>query len=200
MYSGTILIEDWRTAANPSFDAVQEVETHIAQDLVAGNVKAWTDMRLRDDSFIISKWHGSWDIMDLGFVGLEELSMRTMYDPLFWAGVGQMSPVSYPNTFTMDYVGVGRTGEAPPDLSEAQHEMRTLAMGLNLYMISENCTQGKGKRLVDMDPPKGLSPQGNRQLQVVNGSVKVDKQLFGLMDLKPVEERPLARRLPCPQR
>ncbi|KAK0743969.1 pectin lyase fold/virulence factor, partial [Schizothecium vesticola] len=176
------------------------IETNVARNLVAGNVKAWTDMRLREDSFIVSKWHGSWDLVSRRFLSIEELSMRTMYDPLFWAGVGQMSPVSYPNAFSMDYVGMGLTGEAPPDLSKAQHEMRTLAIGLNLYMISENCTQGRGKRLIDMDPPKGLSTAGNQQLQVVNGSVKVDKQLFGQLNIKPVEERPLARRLPCPER
>lgn len=162
--------------------------------MVAGNVRKWTEMRLKEDSFIVSMWAGTWDAIDLGYGGIEEMSTRLMYDPLFWAGVEQMSPVSYPNALSMDYIGVGRTGEHPADLSLAEHEIRALAIGLNLYMVSENCTIGRGKRLVDMDPPKGMLPAVFHRLQAVNGSVKVDKQLFEMLDIKPVVKQELARR------
>lgn len=163
--------------------------------MVEGNVQKWTDMRLNKDSFIISMWAGSWEAtIDLGIVGIEQLSMRLMYDPLFWAGVGQMSLVSYPNAISMDYIGVGKTGEYLLDLSFAEHEFRAMAIGLNLYMVSENCKIGIGKRLIDMDPPKGMLPAVVHQLQVVNGSVQVDRQLFGMLDIKPVVEQELARR------
>jgi len=99
--------------------------------MVEGNVEKWADARLEEDrdTFIISMWAGTWaPTMDLVFVGIEELAMRLVYDPLFWAGVEQMSQVSFPNALSMDYIGVGRTGDHKDDLSQAEHEIRTLAI------------------------------------------------------------------------
>lgn len=142
------------------------------------------------DRFHVSQWLGNWDLITLTSLSLEELALRFMYDSVFWAGVNSMTPTGFPNVILMDYLGVAHVGRRA--WADAEHELRALAMGLNLYMVSQNCNISVVKNPLALPKVNALEVAS----EVVNGSgVRVDKTLFAQLDLKPVEEA-LARRKP----
>ncbi|KAL4733150.1 hypothetical protein BDV11DRAFT_175970 [Aspergillus similis] len=56
---------------------------------------------------------------------------------LYWYGMMEMSPSGFPTVMLMDYAGVRLQGEYDEEYWGA--ELKTLAIGLNLYLASKNC-------------------------------------------------------------
>lgn len=134
------------------------------------------------DRFHIMQWIITPDPVTPVFQGgIEAISVRYAYDALFWAGAGNMAPKSFPTVMLLDYFGVmipGRHDLTAGDIYEA----RTLAIGLNLYMVSENCDTGVIKH-----PLK--NPKTNTKMArgvLVNDTLRVDEDLFKRLEIGPV--------------
>ncbi|KXH67233.1 hypothetical protein CSAL01_13204 [Colletotrichum salicis] len=56
---------------------------------------------------------------------------------LYWRGVNEIKPENFPNVLMVDYTGMVLMNEAGWNALSA--ELYTLAIGLNLYIVSENC-------------------------------------------------------------
>ncbi|KAK2035410.1 PLC-like phosphodiesterase, partial [Colletotrichum zoysiae] len=60
---------------------------------------------------------------------------------LYWKGVNSITSTKFPNVLLVDYIGMVLLNDAQWDSLSA--ELYTLAIGLNLYTISENCDINK---------------------------------------------------------
>ncbi|KAH0420927.1 hypothetical protein CcaCcLH18_13725 [Colletotrichum camelliae] len=87
--------------------------------------------------FMVAQWQLTPDIVTSGKFGLEALAVYPTNPTLYWGGVAAMSPETYPTVLMQDYIGVRLVDEHDWDSLSA--EIRVLALGLNLYMASENC-------------------------------------------------------------
>ena len=90
-----------------------------------------------NDRFVISQWLVSADAVTTTIATIENIAIMPTNPALYWMAVNNMSPESWPNVLLVDYIGVVVNGQTSWDQLSA--EMQTLAIGLNLYMISENC-------------------------------------------------------------
>lgn len=68
---------------------------------------------------------------------LQGIAILPTNPALYWRGVNEMTPENYPNILMVDYIGMVLMNE--PDWDELSAEIYTLAIGMNLYMASENC-------------------------------------------------------------
>lgn len=90
-----------------------------------------------DDEFLISQWLVSADALQTTALTIQNIAIMPTNPALYWAGVNAMSPTQWPNVILVDYIGVVVTDQFSWDQLSA--ELYTLAIGLNLYMLSENC-------------------------------------------------------------
>ncbi|KAK3376336.1 PLC-like phosphodiesterase [Lasiosphaeria ovina] len=90
------------------------------------------------DSFLITQWQCTPDVVTATLYGLSSIAILPTNPSLYWAAVNSMSPEAWPTVVLQDYLGLIHTGESafPGQLGA---EARVLAMGLNLYMVSQNC-------------------------------------------------------------
>ncbi|KAL7783103.1 PLC-like phosphodiesterase [Trichoderma ceciliae] len=93
------------------------------------------------DTFHISQWLVSADIFTTTLYTIEGLGILPTNPALYWMGVNNMTPQSWPSVILTDYIGVVVKGEHSWEQLSA--DLYTLAVGLNLYMISENCDVSK---------------------------------------------------------
>ncbi|KAF4875177.1 Mutanase [Colletotrichum siamense] len=93
--------------------------------------------------FMVAQWQLTPDFTTSSNFGLEALAVYPTNPTLYWGGVPAMSPDTYPNVLMQDYIGVRLVDEHGWDSLGA--EIRVLAVGLNLYMASENCWVSKRK-------------------------------------------------------
>jgi hypothetical protein len=171
-------------------------ETKRNDELVDKELKAWAGNRNPtsvNDKFYIAQWIVTPDpVFAAVHASLEAWAVRYVYDTLFWAGAGDMTPEQFPTVMLLDYIGV----VIPKDNDfnrDADHEVRALAMGLNLYMVSENCDTGVVKH-----PLKRARPSTNLKMSLlVNGTVYVEEELFKSikLTLPPQSVGELKRRL-----
>ncbi|PGG96948.1 hypothetical protein AJ79_09390 [Helicocarpus griseus UAMH5409] len=91
----------------------------------------------KDNRLLNGQWLVSADIVETTFEGIENLSVNGANPVLYWKGVNNMSPEKWPNILMVDYIGVVVPGET--EWEQLSAELYTLVVGLNLYMISENC-------------------------------------------------------------
>jgi hypothetical protein len=69
---------------------------------------------------------------------------KIRYNPtMYWKGVNNMQPENFPNVLMVDYIVVLVPNEH--DWNQVGADIVTLAIGLNLYMVSENCDFSKGR-------------------------------------------------------
>ena len=87
---------------------------------------------------MVSQWFAGAPV--IGY-SIEELSCQPHNPTLYWYGVNKMSPTSWPNVLMVNYMG--QVIEKETDFSQMSADLVTLAVGLNLYMISENCVINK---------------------------------------------------------
>lgn len=95
----------------------------------------------KDDEYLIGQWLVSTDLLTANRNGLENLAILPTNPALYWAGVNSMSPKTWPNVLMVDYIGVVVKDEHNWNALSA--ELYTLAIGLNLYKVSENCDISK---------------------------------------------------------
>ncbi|KAL4758193.1 PLC-like phosphodiesterase [Aspergillus foveolatus] len=87
-----------------------------------------------DDTFYISQWVST--LSALPGYGIELTSIFMVNPVLYWYGMMEMSPSGFPTVMLMDYAGVRLQGEYDEYWGA---ELKALAIGLNLYLDSENC-------------------------------------------------------------
>ncbi|KAI9370696.1 PLC-like phosphodiesterase [Aspergillus egyptiacus] len=90
-----------------------------------------------NDQFLISQWLVSADAIQTTLLTIQNIAVMPTNPALYWAGVNAMSPTKWPNVLLVDYIGV-----VIPDQfawNQLSAELYVLAIGLNLYMLSENC-------------------------------------------------------------
>lgn len=123
-------------------------ETNDAEVLVEKQTTRWQGNRVATagdkDKFLISQWIATQTALESVFgYGLEVYAVYIMNPILYSFGFRAMSPQSYPSVILHDYVGVILKGQR--GWSVAGSEIRILAMGINLYMASNNCNVNKRK-------------------------------------------------------
>ncbi|PTB75304.1 PLC-like phosphodiesterase [Trichoderma longibrachiatum ATCC 18648] len=109
------------------------------QDMAEDQASDWKAVSRggSSDTFHISQWLVSADFVTTTFFTIESIGILPTNPALYWMGVNNMSPQSWPTVILVDYIGVVVKGQHSWDQLSA--ELYTLAIGLNLYMISENC-------------------------------------------------------------
>ncbi|PKX92852.1 PLC-like phosphodiesterase [Aspergillus novofumigatus IBT 16806] len=108
----------------------QETESMANAEIAAWkSVSRTGDASDEKDQFLIGQW----------LVSAAPLSIAIFptNPALYWAGVNSMSPENWPNVLMVDYIGVILKDQF--NWASLGAELYTLAIGLNLYMISENC-------------------------------------------------------------
>lgn len=109
----------------------------MAKDQVAKWKTVGRSGNFNNDQFLISQWIVSADAVKTTFFGIQNIAIMPTNPALYWMGVNNMSPETWPNVLLVDYHGVVITDQS--SWNELSAELYTLAIGMNLYMISENC-------------------------------------------------------------
>jgi len=99
---------------------------------------------------------------------LQSIAILPTNPALYWKGVNSITPTIFPNVLMVDYIGMVLMNA--PGWNELSAEMYTLAIGLNLYTISENCdinerrspllSSNKGMRIANKKKPFGSTWNG----------------------------------------
>lgn len=109
----------------------------MANDQVADWKTVGRSGNFRNDQFLIGQWLVSADPITTTALSIQNIGILPTNPALYWMGVNNMSPEAWPNAILIDYIGVVVANQFSWDQLSA--EMYTLAIGMNLYMISENC-------------------------------------------------------------
>lgn len=90
------------------------------------------------DDFAIMQWQVTPDLLTSLDYGLSTIAILPTNPALYWDAVNAMTPEVWPTVILQDYIGYIHLNEGsfPDDLGS---EIRVLCMGLNLYMVSQNC-------------------------------------------------------------
>ncbi|KAM0326924.1 hypothetical protein ACHAQA_006044, partial [Verticillium albo-atrum] len=93
-------------------------------------------------NFIVSQWLSTPHFLTSTFLySLQAVAVLPTNPALYWRGVPEITPTQFPNVIMVDYIGQLLMNEQRWD--ELGGELKTLAIGLNLYTISENCDINK---------------------------------------------------------
>ncbi|ORY15484.1 pectate lyase superfamily protein-domain-containing protein [Clohesyomyces aquaticus] len=92
---------------------------------------------LGSDDYFIMQWQVTPELIIIPPPTLQLIANQETNPALYHYGVNKMSPESFPTVIQQDAVGLFHVS----DLSEASYNpmMQTLAIGLNLYMVPQNC-------------------------------------------------------------
>ncbi|KAL2856424.1 PLC-like phosphodiesterase [Aspergillus pseudoustus] len=111
------------------------------QPMAENQIQVWSGINrvepFTNDEFLISQWLVSADALQTTALSIQNIAIMPTNPSLYWAGINAMSPTNWPNVLLVDYIGV-----VIPDQfawNQLSAELYTLAIGLNLYMLSENC-------------------------------------------------------------
>ncbi|PGH08766.1 hypothetical protein AJ79_05865 [Helicocarpus griseus UAMH5409] len=105
-------------------------EAATTEYLVEDQIQAWKDISRVQENGIFHALSRYWNMV-------ENLAVKPTNPTLYWAGVNGMGIDTWPNVIMVDYIGVVVKGEAA--WNQLSAELYTLAIGLNLYLISESC-------------------------------------------------------------
>lgn len=112
-----------------------------ANAMAPNQIDTWRSFRRGGSSDFgnlhISQWLVTPDAVASTVLSLQNFAIQPTNPSLYWAGVNGMDPEHWPNVIMVDYIGVQQYDQWAWDRLSA--EMYTLAIGLNLYMVSENC-------------------------------------------------------------
>lgn len=115
-------------------------------------VKKQADKRASIPGFFINQWLLTPSTMTSIFGNGNEVAAVWPTNPiLYWAGYQNMTPQLFPNVLMQDYIGVLVKGEWAWE--QLGSELKTLAQGMNLYLVSENCDINKGRHPLKMAKP-----------------------------------------------
>jgi len=103
------------------------------------------DSSSAEDNYFIMQWQCTPSSMDMTEPGptLRLIANQETNPALYHYGVNKITPEHFPTVILHDSVGLFHIY----DLDESNYNpmMQTLAIGLNLYMVSQNCKVSKGK-------------------------------------------------------
>ncbi|KFX94292.1 hypothetical protein V490_04414 [Pseudogymnoascus sp. VKM F-3557] len=126
----------YRNSRMPFWDNWSQSES--IRTVVEKQADSWNtinrDPAVPNNEILVSQWFA--DTPPIGY-DIEALAMQYDNPTLYWYGVNRMSPEKWPNVLLTNYMG--QVIEEETDWGQMSAELVTLAMGLNLYMISENC-------------------------------------------------------------
>ncbi|CEJ91889.1 hypothetical protein VHEMI07574 [[Torrubiella] hemipterigena] len=109
----------------------------MADDQVAKWKTVSRSGNFQNDQFLISQWLVSADALTTTALSIQDIAIQPTNPALYWMGLNNMSPEIFPTVSLIDYIGVVVNSRFSFDQLSA--EMYTFAIGMNLYMISENC-------------------------------------------------------------
>ncbi|PNY23807.1 PI-PLC X-box domain-containing protein [Tolypocladium capitatum] len=109
----------------------------MTKDQAAGWKSVGRGGQSGNDRFLISQWLVTADAATSTLNTLQNIAILPTNPALYWMGVNNMSPDSWPNVLMVDYIGVVVNGQT--SWGQLSAEMYTLGIGMNLYMVSENC-------------------------------------------------------------
>lgn len=120
-------------------------DTNDIKKLNSTQIDWWRDYAKRNgskdsDKFFISQWLLTQDAkIDIPFMASLERSALINVNQIFYVfGVNAMTPENYPTVTMFDYLGTMYPGNYGSwDVRDPS--LRTLVIGLNLYMASQNC-------------------------------------------------------------
>lgn len=111
------------------------------RDMAPDQIAAWREYARggSDDPghLHIAQWLVTPHAVASTILSLQNYAIQPTNPSLYWAGVNGMDPEHWPNVLLVDYIGVQEFDQWGWDRLSA--EMYTLALGLNLYLVSENC-------------------------------------------------------------
>ncbi|OAQ63888.1 phospholipase C-like protein [Purpureocillium lilacinum] len=119
-----------------SWSNLEETEP-MAIDQTATWNKVSRNRGFSKDQFLISQWVVTPQPVKTTLLGLQNIAIMPTNPAIYWMGVNYMSPEAWPNVLMVDYYGIVVTDQT--SWNHLSAELYTLAIGLNLYMISENC-------------------------------------------------------------
>lgn len=129
----------------------QQDGTETTADREVAHMRANTRDGSTADRFAIMQWQvtpdGATSLLG-GLVGITLASVAVLptNPALYWAAVNAMSPGVWPTVIMQDYIGVLHTDEVGPGvLRDLGAELKVLCVGLNLYMVSQNCDVSHGR-------------------------------------------------------
>ncbi|KAK3942444.1 hypothetical protein QBC46DRAFT_339649 [Diplogelasinospora grovesii] len=102
----------------------------------------------------IGQWLVSAGPVYTSLVGIQNLAILPTNPALYWKG----DPKHFPNVILLDYIGVVLKDQFAWDQLNA--EMYTLAIGLNLYLLGENCAINTRRSLVYPAPAATVKTNG----------------------------------------
>ncbi|KAL2123774.1 hypothetical protein VTJ04DRAFT_139 [Mycothermus thermophilus] len=136
-----------------------------AADMAPHQVRVWREVTRggKDDfgQLLISQWLVTPDPVAATAYTLENFAIEPTNPSLYWYGVNGMDPKHWPNVILVDYIGVVKEDQWGWDQLSA--ELYTLALGLNLYMVSENCDIQKGA-------PPLIAKRGSTELPLLTAA------------------------------
>ena len=88
-------------------------------------------------NLMVAQWLVTPDAVASTAYSLQNFAIQPTNPSLYWAGVNGIDPEHWPNVLLVDYIGVQQRDQWAWDQLSA--EIYTLAVGMNLYMASENC-------------------------------------------------------------
>ncbi|KAK3179902.1 hypothetical protein K4F52_008738 [Lecanicillium sp. MT-2017a] len=113
----------------------------MAEDQVADWKTVGRSGDFNNDQFLIGQWLVSADALTTTALSIQNIAIQPTNPALYWMGLNHMSPETFPTVALIDYIGV--VVEDRFNWDQLSAEMYTLAIGMNLYMISENCDISK---------------------------------------------------------
>ncbi|KAK4239587.1 PLC-like phosphodiesterase [Achaetomium macrosporum] len=112
-----------------------------AEDMAPDQVSNWRSATHGGGSdygsLMIAQWLVTPDAIASTAYSLQAFAIQPTNPSLYWAGVNGVDPEHWPNVILVDYIGVQQQDQLAWDQLSA--ELYTLAVGMNLYMASENC-------------------------------------------------------------
>ena len=112
-----------------------------ASDMAPDQIATWHSVTRGGGSdygsLLIGQWLVTPDAVASTAYTLQAFALQPTNPSLYWSGVNGMDPEHWPNVLLVDYVGVQKQDQWGWDQLSA--ELYTLAVGMNLYMASENC-------------------------------------------------------------
>ncbi|KAG7290163.1 hypothetical protein NEMBOFW57_000161 [Staphylotrichum longicolle] len=117
-----------------------------ASDMAPDQINTWRSVARGGGpadygGFLIGQWLVTPDALASTAYTLQNFAIQPTNPSLYWAGVNGIDPEHWPNVLLVDYIGVQQRDQWAWDRLSA--ELYTLAVGMNLYMASENCDVGK---------------------------------------------------------
>ncbi|KAL4785448.1 PLC-like phosphodiesterase [Aspergillus varians] len=151
-----------------------------SQPVAENQISTWSAIHrvspFTDDEFLISQWLVSANAIQTTALTIQNIAILPTNPALYWAGVNGMSPEKWPNVLLVDYIGVVVTDHFA--WNQLSAELYTLAVGLNLYMLSENCNVSSERSPLVPSAASGTNDILRRASTAWNGIILANGTVF----------------------